>query len=148
MLIDYDRATEAVLVVNPFMDLRKWYSARPPTEAMGRAHGDYWDCVAEPTYVPGIESAVRVPFDSGEEIDGCHDTCDARTMADDTPTTEAEYLAVPVVLAAFIAWPFLHPFHSTHDTVMYWVWSAPVFICGALLLTQTVVRAVLRGVRA
>jgi hypothetical protein len=66
-------------------------------------------------------------------------------MTDETPpTSDAELIAVPALLAAFIAWPFFHPFHSTHDTVMYWVWGSPVLICGFLLLVQPMVRAVLR----
>jgi hypothetical protein len=62
MLIDYDRATEAVLVANPLMGLHTWYSERPPTKAMGVLPGDRWAPNTPPMYVPGIETAVRVPF--------------------------------------------------------------------------------------
>jgi hypothetical protein len=57
------------------------------------------------------------------------------------PTTDHEHTVMAVMLALSIAWPFFHPFHSTHATVIYWAGVAVMFICAALLAVGAILRS-------
>jgi hypothetical protein len=54
------------------------------------------------------------------------------------------YVVVPLLMATYVAWPFLHPFHTHHTTLVHWVWGVPVLVCCAFLLVRSVIRVVLR----